>query len=202
MDSDQKMYTEDELLAAVRARAMAPSTRIGVPSLQSQPLPPLPPPATSTILAATEARLGFTLPPLLARVYTEVADGGFGPGYGLLSLVDAESDGRSLSSVYLDFRAGGWLERLLPLWDWGCAMWSCLDGRSDEGALITSNQGEFTVTHFTLHSWLHAWATDVDLSRETFEPSEVTRTGINPFTKKPMVFHGGPRSKGKRLIAW
>ncbi len=154
------------------------------------------------MLAATEARLGFPLPRLLARVYTEVADGGFGPGYGLLSLASRESDERSLSSVYLEFRAGDWLERLLPLWDWGCAMWSCLDGRSDGGAIVTSNQGEFTMTHFTLHSWLHAWTTDVDLSREIFEASEVTRMGINPFTKKPMVFHGGPRSKGRRVIAW
>ena len=69
------------------------------------------------MLAETEARLGFTLPPLLARVYTEVADGGFGPGYGLLSLEDLELGEQSLSSVYLEFRAGGWLKRLLPLWD-------------------------------------------------------------------------------------
>ncbi|MEO7592921.1 MAG: SMI1/KNR4 family protein [Byssovorax sp.] len=196
------MHTEDDLLAHVRTRATDPSTRIGVPSLPSQLLPGLPPPATSAMLAATEARLGFTLPRLLARVYTEVSDGGFGPGYGLLNLANLESDGRSLSSVYLDFRAGDWLERLLPLWDWGCAMWSCLDGRSDEGAIVTSNQGEFATTHFTLYSWIYAWTTDIDLSQEIFEASEVTRMGINPFTKKPMVFHGGPRSKGRRVTAW
>ena len=154
------------------------------------------------MIAATEGRLGFALPSLLTRIYTEVADGGFGPGYGLLSLANSGPNGRSLSSVYRDFRAGDWLERLLPLWDWGCAMWSCLDGRSEEGAIITSNQGEFTVTNFTLRSWLQAWTTSVDLSQEIFEPSGITRMGINPFTKKPMVFHGGPRSKGTKILAW
>ena len=154
------------------------------------------------MLAETEARLGFTLPPLLARVYTEVADGEFGPGYGLLSLENLEPDEQSLSEVYLEFRAGGWPEGLLPLWDWGCAMWSCLDGRSDEGPIITSNQGEFTVTHFTLHDWLHAWTTDVDLWQEIFEPSGVTHMGSNPFTREPMVLHAGPLSKGKRIPAW
>jgi hypothetical protein len=50
------------------------------------------PPAPPLLLEATEARLGFRLPPLLRELYTEVANGGFGPGYGIFGLEGGFSD--------------------------------------------------------------------------------------------------------------
>lgn len=41
------------------------------------------PPATPDQLAATEQALGFPLSPVLRILYSELANGGFGPGYGL-----------------------------------------------------------------------------------------------------------------------
>ena len=41
------------------------------------------PPASEEQLRATEAALGFTLPPVLRALYAEVANGGFGPGAGI-----------------------------------------------------------------------------------------------------------------------
>lgn len=41
------------------------------------------PPATNEELQATEVELGFSLPPLLRSLYSQVANGGFGPGSGL-----------------------------------------------------------------------------------------------------------------------
>ena len=41
------------------------------------------PPATEEQLRITEECLGFALPPLLHALYTNVANGGFGPGLGL-----------------------------------------------------------------------------------------------------------------------
>ncbi len=41
------------------------------------------PPAKEEQLAATEALLGFPLPPLLRNIYAEFANGGFGPGAGI-----------------------------------------------------------------------------------------------------------------------
>jgi hypothetical protein len=35
---------------------------------------------------------GYTLPPLLRGLYTTVADGGFGPGYGLYRLFEVDRD--------------------------------------------------------------------------------------------------------------
>lgn len=47
---------------------------------------PLVPPLSVQQLKSIETRLGMTLPELFRRVYTEVGDGGFGPGYGIYAL--------------------------------------------------------------------------------------------------------------------
>lgn len=41
------------------------------------------PPASEEQLRATEAALGFSLPPLLHALFAQVANGGFGPGTGI-----------------------------------------------------------------------------------------------------------------------
>jgi hypothetical protein len=45
------------------------------------------PPATETQMLKTERQLGFALPPLLRLLYTQVANGGFGPGYGMIGAI-------------------------------------------------------------------------------------------------------------------
>ena len=47
------------------------------------------PRASANDVAEAEQRLGRAVPPLLARLYTEVGDGGWGPDLGLLPLSDA-----------------------------------------------------------------------------------------------------------------
>jgi hypothetical protein len=42
------------------------------------------PPATEDQIRETEQQLGFPLPPLLRLLYTEIANGGFGPGLGIV----------------------------------------------------------------------------------------------------------------------
>lgn len=42
------------------------------------------PPATEGQIRETEQQLGFPLPPLLRLLYTEIANGGFGPGLGIV----------------------------------------------------------------------------------------------------------------------
>lgn len=41
-------------------------------------------PATKQQIRRTEQQLGFPLPPLLSLLYTQIANGGFGPGYGII----------------------------------------------------------------------------------------------------------------------
>ncbi|MFI6849517.1 SMI1/KNR4 family protein [Kitasatospora sp. NPDC050467] len=50
--------------------------------LPNQPFPPL----TAAEIEHAEQQLGYRLPPLLRRIYTEIGDGGFGPESGLASL--------------------------------------------------------------------------------------------------------------------
>ncbi len=40
--------------------------------------------ATQAGIAVDEQTLGYPFPPLLKRLYVEVGNGGWGPGYGLL----------------------------------------------------------------------------------------------------------------------
>jgi hypothetical protein len=68
------------------------------------PRGPLFPPLTLTEAENAEHTIGRRLPKLLLRVYTEVADGGFGPGGGLASLTEGN-------------RAPGHLS------DWPSAVW-------------------------------------------------------------------------------
>src|SRR3954469_1135410 len=109
----------NELFDAIRARIAEPSSRI---DMRTMPTPPIYPPATSESLMETEARLGFRLPPLLRRLYSSVANGGFGPGAGLVGVKGGhpDVDGRTLDALYVALRSEWWpQEGLLPLWDWG-----------------------------------------------------------------------------------
>jgi hypothetical protein len=56
----------------------------------------LPGPASLAAIAEAEAALGVALPTALRRVYGEVADGGFGPGEGLLPLSEVVAAYRDL----------------------------------------------------------------------------------------------------------
>jgi hypothetical protein len=59
---------------------------------------PSPPPAGEAAVQEAEARIGVALPPFLRRFYLEVADGGVGPGEGLLST-------KGLADTYLELLA-------------------------------------------------------------------------------------------------
>src|SRR5260370_8919436 len=50
------------------------------------------PPATVDQLQETETLLGFALPPFLRALYAEIANGGFGPTYGLRGAVGGFAD--------------------------------------------------------------------------------------------------------------
>src|SRR5262245_61830807 len=82
--------------------------------------------ATAADIASAESELGLRLPPLLRRIYLEVADGGFGPGYGLLPLRRGRPEHgqeRSVVETYAMFTEGrGWPPVLVPICDWGCAI--------------------------------------------------------------------------------
>ncbi|HEX7664895.1 MAG TPA: SMI1/KNR4 family protein [Polyangiaceae bacterium] len=188
--------TDDALLEALRERAVAESStpdRWGV-------LRPLRPPVTETELARAEQELGVRLPPLLRRIYAEVADGGFGPEkshrlYSIRSGYTGDED--TLVSLYRVFTGPTppdvvvWPRSLVPFCDWGCAIWSCIDVRTEAASIVTADNERFFDTPHDLRSWVQAWVDRVDFWKEMFDDGP-GRPGINPFTKKPIVI-AGPR---------
>lgn len=121
------------------------------------PMPVLEP-ARADAVGRAEQQLGAAFPPLLRRLYLEVADGGFGPGYGVLPLErDPRGDPRHLPG---QLRDGLW-----PLCDWGCAVVSLVDCRDATGRMwaFDPNPGapeedEVFPEDITLAQWLHRWA--------------------------------------------
>ena len=100
----------------------------------SRPTPPKP--GDPNGFASAEQELGLGLPPLLRRLYAEIGNGGFGPGYGLIGLTNGVPDdtGRTAPAIYKESRgedpddpAWQWPEALLPICHWGCAIVSCID---------------------------------------------------------------------------
>jgi hypothetical protein len=95
---------------------------------------PIPPVATRDLRVAERA-LGFQLPDLLRAIYREVGNGGFGPSYGIVGTKEGfKLDKCSLESCYqgmLELEQQNsvwrWPQRLLPLANYGCGMWSCVD---------------------------------------------------------------------------
>ncbi|QEV19604.1 SMI1/KNR4 family protein [Streptomyces alboniger] len=128
----------------------------------------LPAPVDADTLARAEAALGFRLPPLLAALYTRIGDGGFGPEYGLLPLLENKSSGGEPAVVekYLAMRHAddwGWPEGVLPISQWGCGMYACVDCRTDSAQvlLFEPNGGDPDHAWFidspSLTAWLTAW---------------------------------------------
>jgi SMI1 / KNR4 family (SUKH-1) len=141
------------------------------------------PPVTEEHLAHTEAQLGFELPSFLRRLYLEVGNGGFGPGYGLFPLNDHRSGetihSDSLLGAYLGMRSMSqkdidehyadeeekpalWPERALMLCDWGCNIYSCLNCSSPELPILRMDINinfmvEWAIEAPSLQQWLKAW---------------------------------------------
>ena len=102
---------------------------------------PLPPVSAETI-AVAENLLGFRLPPLLIDIYTQVANGGVGPGYGLFRLHDKPRTG-DLVETYQYMKGTDpkwkWPDGLLPVFSHGCGMYECLDCTCAHAPVIWHN---------------------------------------------------------------
>ncbi len=179
------MKEVEQILADIQTRARTPSTRTDTVSIS--PPGPLPKKASVSEVEAAEHRLGFSLHPFHRRLLLDIANGGFGPGYGLIGLSGGHSDadGRTM----IELRDILWLDaetplpaHVVPLCEWGGAIWSCVDGQT--GHVLTLDEGGLTDTERSLPSWFEAWASGIDVFDTMF--MREMHTGVNPFTKKPM----------------
>ncbi len=186
------MTENEQLLARVAAKARD-SLPFGWASL--------PAPVDPSTPARAEAALGFALPPLLTELYLRTGDGGFGPAYGLLPLLDSPPSGEPAAvAQYLANRESGredpdwpWPEGVLPISNWGCAMYACVDCRSPQATvlLFEPNPGEADLAWYvdapSLTDWLHAWLDGTGWYEEGHEgpepapwPDFALRTGRTP----------------------
>jgi hypothetical protein len=150
-----EMATWDDLLADLRRRAADPRTRNDMAGyLGADPLPPV---AVAKYVDGAERRLGFALPKLLRRLYLEVADGGFGPGYGILPLGDSGEEETLVGGRSVARALPRWPARLVPFVHWGCDVWSCVDCAHPEGAIVHFAGKRLAETDDTLGGWLTQW---------------------------------------------
>jgi SMI1 / KNR4 family (SUKH-1) len=139
-------------------------------------------PATADQVARTEALLGFALPPLLRDLYMLVANGGFGPGYGLLGLEHgapyyAGSKKLDIVALYQSFlhqptRNEPWGEKLLPICHWGCTYYSYLDCSLPQAPVMAFDENShghgpwgcaFSLHAHSFEEWMQRWADGEDL---------------------------------------
>lgn len=176
----------DELLARLKERAESPDSRtdfppgwearhlagsfstvtgeVGSDAPEEQQLPEA---ATEAEVAAAEAALGLTLPPDLRLLYTEVANGGFGPGGGIASLKEVSAKYASLTSEPAGEGGQEWPRDLLPigLAEPGADCYELSTGRIvcwDEESLADGDSDEVWAASFkpvapTLEEWLENW---------------------------------------------
>lgn len=131
--------------------------------------------------------IGLKLPPLLKRMYSDVANGGFGPAYGFIGVEGGATDDlrESIVDLYIGSQSQQFRQRF-PNWPrgivrfcyWGCAMYSAVDCLSDD----------FLVYHFepnpheselgfancliphnrTLDDYINTWLSGYDLMNDVF----------------------------------
>ncbi|MFC5180467.1 SMI1/KNR4 family protein [Actinomadura harenae] len=106
--------------------------------------------ATSTQIEEAEAALGFTLPPLLARLYQDVGNGGFGPDCDLMPLIGPRSP-TAVTTYQAKHALGDWPTGVLPILDWGCAMYAAIDCAAPDAPVLLYEPN--AVTDDPSHAW-------------------------------------------------
>jgi len=150
------------LIDRIKARANDPNLRTSSGRADERPLF-LPKPAPAAVIADAERKLGFKLPDLLRTLYEEIANGGFGPSYGIIGLdengwLDVDLN-IAVPELYLGFREQpeDWPERLLPICNRGCAGYSAIDCTSPLAEVLFSEGPEFELEG-GFEQWMERWA--------------------------------------------
>lgn len=140
------------------------------------------PPLTEEQVEQAEATLGFSLPLALRALYTRLANGGFGPHYGILRLAGEHSE-NDLTVVEwhqeysarcrffeledqvqpakgITFADSYWPRCVLPICEEGCGNYFCLDATT--GHILTVGiwgAHEYCLAYVadSLEQWLQVW---------------------------------------------
>ena len=168
-----------DLIDSVKRRALDPGTRT---DQVDAVLPDIGAKLSEGVIAATERELDLKFPDTLRRLYTEIGDGGFGPGYGFLRMHTSSSPHEdTIVDLYQSFHGPDpsdsswkWPEGLLLVSDWGRAIRAgviCATNRIIvfDPNLHDSDWAEtFLDQGCTLDEWLEKWCAGVDLWKEIY----------------------------------
>jgi SMI1/KNR4 family protein SUKH-1 len=108
-------------------------------------------------VAFAEDSLDVKFPEILKRCYTQISNGGFGPGYQLTGLPGGhESSWGDLLQTTIELRLHEDCEdEWLPLIDWGCAQFTVVDCSDQQ--IVTLYEGDFHNESYTLTTFLKKW---------------------------------------------
>lgn len=164
-----------DLFTAIKQRALNPDTRIDM-NIGVSDLPPV---LSQQDIEKFEQEIGYQLPSLLKQLFLQVGNGGFGPGYGLFSLVSStEENMLDFTKDFVECEFDFWKISHIPLIHWGCGIYTFMD-LANPGANLQVFDGNnydeenpefnglFEIPH-TLESFLQAWVNDVNLWEEMF----------------------------------
>jgi hypothetical protein len=127
------------------------------------------------------------LPSGLSRLYLEVANGGFGPGYGLLGLAGGASTSHkeTLETEYALKRQSDpqdphwkWPSGLVPAFELGCGMFLCVDALSAKCDVVvfepnphedgTPWSDAFFHSPHALPVWLESWLNGGEMAKQVW----------------------------------
>jgi hypothetical protein len=128
----------NELISRVFARASDPAT-IHDNTKYWMAMARIHPRATLEQIAATEVAIGFELPRILKEILMRIGNGGFGPGYGLIGVHGGYADFKGEHLVELGQELGALDRKVLPICNWGCGIYSCLDCAKHEAPVSIFN---------------------------------------------------------------
>lgn len=171
----------DELLSKLRDRlnyspAIELDAMCGRSNEAGVSLPPRPPntPISQEEFEAVETTLGFSLPDIIRRISTEVADGGFGPAWGINRLKHppnspfgphwmVEMSVESWHNLYngeADTRLMGYPERFVRYCEAGCNICICIDCSNELAQVFVDDPNADSPIQYqnqTIEEWLAIW---------------------------------------------
>ena len=158
------------------------------------------PPITADVIAETEAKLGFPLPELLKRCFTEFSNGGFGPGYGVIGIgtVDHGAMG-DLVEIYKQFETDDdpdWQKGMLPFCGFGCAIFSCVDCFDPDLTVYTYEYPDLNNEGIGLEDYFKRWINDEKV-RDLAGAERISTEIISPFSGKKVTIYGQKKRKSE-----
>jgi len=216
--SDLDQVVEANSAGIVDPAAHATARQVGA-AMQTPMDTDLPLPATDEVLDRAETRLGFSLPIALRQLYGGGADGGFGPGPGLLS-IDRVAD-RFLAVQAEVPRTQRWPDRLLPVVDHDAVL-DCIDASTGNGPVVSWDpdglseragdrtwQRSFRERAPSLEAWLEGWlnATSHEermqevMRKARIDSARQSRAWFAAMTPEQRASYGLPEVGWERQIA-